>query len=174
MNLKKTLMTGLRHRLYGRREEERSLELVQVGLNDDALLGREYVYHILDGESGEQLGRMELRLSHSQAVEFLGNVGYSILPQHRGHRYAAQACLLLADVARELGMDYLTFTCDTDNTASRRTIESLGAEYLGLLERRVHINASHAYIHKKYNFRWDLRQLPVAGEDAKGDTSHEI
>ena len=58
------------------------------------------------------------------------------------------------------GMDYLTITCDTDNEASRKTIESLGATPLGKLERKVYLNAGQSYSHEKYNYRWDLNSGP--------------
>lgn len=150
------IWNDLRRRLRRREEGPRRLTLAEVSQSEDALLGREYVYHILDAGSGQQIGRMELRLGHSPALEFLGNVGYSILPAFRGHHYAAAACRLLAPIAREKGMDYVTITCDTDNAASRRTIEGLGAEYLGRLERRVNLSAGQSYVHEKYNYRWDL------------------
>lgn len=135
---------------------ERRLVLKEMSVTEDATQGMEYVYHILDADSGEHIGRMELRLGHAPAIEFLGNVGYSIRPAYRGHHYAADACRLLAPIAREKGMEYLTITCDTDNEASRKTIESLGAEPLGKLERRVSLGAGRSYVHEKFNYRWDL------------------
>ena len=137
-------------------EGERRLRLREVSCINEGSPEAEYVYHILDADSGEQIGRMELRLGHAPALEFLGNVGYSIRPAFRGHHYAAAACRLLAPIARAKGMDYVTITCDTDNTASRKTIESLGAQYLGKLERQVRLNISSSYVHEKYNYRWDL------------------
>ena len=147
----------LRHRF--RREQsggERRLVLSEVSCLEDVEQGTEYVYHLLDADSGEQIGRMELRLGHDPAIEFLGNIGYSIRPAYRGHHYAAKACQLLAPIAREKGMDYVTITCDTDNEPSRKTIESLGADFLGTLERQVSLNSSQNYVHEKYNYRWDL------------------
>lgn len=142
--------------LRGEDPGPRRLKLWQAEHSEDLELGVEYVYHVVDADSGEQIGRMELRLGHAKAIEFLGNIGYSIRPAYRGHHYAAQACRLLADVAREKGMDYVTITCDTDNVASRKTIESLGAEFLGTLERRVALGPAKSYSHQKYNYRWDL------------------
>lgn len=139
---------------------ERKLCLHEVSCNEDVTQGLEYVYHVLDADSGEQIGRMELRLGHEHAIDFLGNIGYSILPAFRGHHYAAKACLLLAPIARAKGMDYVTITCDTDNEPSRKTIESLDAQYLGKLERRVYLGPGRSYTHEKYNYRWDLPYDP--------------
>lgn len=150
------IIDNLRRRLSREDSGERRLTLREVSCSEDVSQGVEYVYHILDADSGEHIGRMELRLGHAPAIDFLGNVGYSIRPHYRGHHYAARACRLLAPIAREKGMDYLTITCDTDNEASRKTIESLGAVPLGKLERKVYLNAGQSYRHEKYNYRWDL------------------
>ena len=155
-----SILDNLRRRLGREDSGERRLTLQEVSRSEDVSQGVEYVYHILDADSGEHIGRMELRLGHAPAIAFLGNVGYSIRPHYRGHHYAAQACRLLAPIAREKGMDYLTITCDTDNEASRKTIESLGATPLGKLERKVYLAADQSYSHEKFNYRWDLDPVP--------------
>lgn len=156
----------LLHRFRKPETGQRRLTLCEVSQSEDVIQGTEFVYHILDADSGQQIGRMELRLGHDKAIEFLGNVGYSIRPQFRGHHYAAAACRLLAPIAQKKGMDYVTITCDTDNTASRKTIESLGAKFLGTLQRQVRLGVGQSYVHEKYNYRWELtdKQPPAAGE----------
>ena len=154
------LIDDIRRRFRHPESGERKLRLREVSQYEDVTQGPEYVYHIEDADSGQQIGRMELRLGHEHAIDFLGNVGYSILPAFRGHHYAAKACRLLAPIARAQGMDYVTITCDTDNEPSRKTIESLGAQYLGKLERRVFLGPGRSYAHEKYNYRWDLPADP--------------
>ena len=154
------LIDDIRRRFRHSESGERDLRLREISQSEDPAQGLEYVYHIVDADSGEQIGRMELRLGHEHALDFLGNVGYSIRPAFRGHHYAAKACHLLAPIARAKGMDYVTITCDTDNEPSRKTIESLGAEYLGKLERRVFLGPGRSYVHEKFNYRWDLPADP--------------
>ena len=79
----------------------------------------------------EHVGNINLRLDKGEAItRFAGHIGYEVFPEHRGHRYAAYAVRLLIPVAREHGIHSLWITCDPENTASRRTLEIAGAEYV--------------------------------------------
>ena len=49
---------------------------------------------------------------------------------YRGHHYASEACKLVVDVARYHGMDKLILTCESENIASRKTIERLNAVFI--------------------------------------------
>ncbi len=77
-------------------------------------------------EDGTAVGKCDLRIGHNERVYIGGNIGYEIAEEHRGHRYAAKACALLLEIARENGMDYLYITCDPANVASARTCEIVG------------------------------------------------
>ena len=79
---------------------------------------------------GTPVGRCDLRIGHNERLYFGGNVGYAIDKAYRGHHYAAQACRLLLRQARKHGMDYLIITCDPSNTASARTCELAGGQYV--------------------------------------------
>lgn len=59
-----------------------------------------------------------------------GHIGYSIRPDYRGRGHAARALGLALDRARVLKLDRVLVTCDDDNLASVKTIES----WNGLLE----------------------------------------
>jgi len=81
--------------------------------------------------AGEHVGNINLRLDSSQAItRYAGHIGYEVHAEHRGNRYAAQAVRLMIPIAREHGIDPLWITCDPENTASRRTLELAGAEYV--------------------------------------------
>ena len=71
-----------------------------------------------------------LNLRHSLGTEHLrtrgGHVGYSIRPSRRRRGHAGRALGLALDRARELGLERVLVTCDEDNVASARTIESRG------------------------------------------------
>ncbi len=79
----------------------------------------------------DPIGDIQFRIGHNEALLTSGNLGYSIEPSHRGHRYAARACRLLGPVAISFGVTPLIITCDPENFASRRTLELLGARLLG-------------------------------------------
>jgi len=80
-------------------------------------------------------GALGLRLGHDENLEmYLGHLGYHVLPPARGHRYAERACRLVLPLARRHGFKELWITTNPDNTASRRTIEHLGGQWVGLVD----------------------------------------
>lgn len=84
---------------------------------------------------GEYMGRISLRVGWSEdVIRYAGQVGYAVEPTYRGHHYAARACRLIMPLAKQHGMTSLWITCQPDNIPSRRTLESLGAEYVGVVD----------------------------------------
>jgi predicted acetyltransferase len=55
-----------------------------------------------------------------------GHIGYSVRPGARRRGVATAALAQGLEIAAALGIDPVLVTCDTDNTASRRTIEGAG------------------------------------------------
>jgi RimJ/RimL family protein N-acetyltransferase len=88
----------------------------------------------MESPRGKYLGRIRLRVGWNEdVIRYAGHVGYNVEPDHRGHRYAQRACRLIIPLARRHGMSELWITCQPDNTASRRTLEGLGAECVGVI-----------------------------------------
>lgn len=73
-----------------------------------------------------------LAVRHSIDTEFLrtlgGHIGYSIRPSRRRQGHASRALRLALDRARQLCLDRVLLTCDEENVASARTIESQGGD----------------------------------------------
>jgi predicted acetyltransferase len=88
--------------------------------------GTTFSYDIIEIKSKRTIGRCDLRIGNSHTLYIGGNIGYSVYIPYRGNRYAAKACTLLFDVARQLGMTQLIITCNPDNIASYRTCEICG------------------------------------------------
>ncbi|PUE48522.1 hypothetical protein B9Z45_16115 [Limnohabitans sp. 2KL-17] len=80
------------------------------------------------------VGRCELRLGSGATIDLIGHVGYLVHLPYRGHHYAAKACLLLFKQAKAFGIMGVLLTCNTDNIASFRTCELLGASFIGTKE----------------------------------------
>ena len=79
----------------------------------------------------EVVGFLALRLELTAwLLDQGGHIGYSVAPSHRRQGHAARALGLAVRRAGELGLDRVLVTCDEDNVASARTIESGG----GVLE----------------------------------------
>lgn len=89
-----------------------------------------YYFDIYLTEVNQKIGNCDLRIGHNRNTYYGGNIGYGIEEAYRGHRYAKKACLLLKDFARLHKMPYLIITCNKDNIASKKTIESLNATLL--------------------------------------------
>lgn len=92
-----------------------------------------YHFFICD-KQGNKMGNCDLRVGYNEGLYYGGHIGYSIDEEYRGHRYAAKACELLFELARKHGMDYLYITCDPGNWPSRKTLEYLKGDFLGIAE----------------------------------------
>ena len=114
--------------------EEISLRQVELA-PDDSQRKWDPAFHfdILD-HTGAQIGGCNLRLGHSEALYYAGNIGYQIDEPYRGHHYAGKACKLLFQLARRQGMEYVIIVCAPDNQPSRKTCEWLGGELLEIAE----------------------------------------
>ena len=83
---------------------------------------------------GEKMGVCDLRLGHNEKLYYGGNVGYRVHEPYRGHHYAAKACRLLFQLAKQHDMGYVIITCNPDNIPSRKTLEHLNGELLEIVE----------------------------------------
>ena len=89
-----------------------------------------------------KVGEADLRLGNVRNLYYGGNIGYSVLEEHRGKSYAQKAVRLMFEVAREHRMPSLIITCAKENEASRKTLEHLGGT---LLETRIAPTYSSLY-----------------------------
>jgi predicted acetyltransferase len=78
---------------------------------------------------GEIVGRLMLRHRLSEPLQRIGgNIGYVVVPGHRGRGFATQMLRRALPRAKERGLDRVLLTCDEDNLASIRVIEKCGGE----------------------------------------------
>ncbi len=61
-----------------------------------------------------------------------GHIGYAVVPWKRGRGYATWALGAILGMAPEVGLRWVTITCNEDNDASRRVIEANGGRLMGL------------------------------------------
>lgn len=77
--------------------------------------------------NGQKVGEINFRAQNTHSLEMYGgHFAYSVLPEHRGHHYAARGVKLLLPLARRHGFTTIWITCNPDNWASRRTCERIG------------------------------------------------
>jgi predicted acetyltransferase len=75
----------------------------------------------------EFFGRISIRHRLTpQLRRFGGHIGYDVAPTARRQGHATRALALAIPVAHDLGIDHALLTCDVDNIASRKVIESNG------------------------------------------------
>lgn len=116
------------------RDEVLSLDLLHVASHPVHKVPT-YFFRMTHTPSGSEVGRINLRAAVDQHISFhAGHVGYEVHRDFRGHRYASRALTLLKPLARQLGLDPLSITCDPDNIASRRSCEIAGATLLDVLD----------------------------------------
>ena len=76
---------------------------------------------------GVVVGRSSLRFELNDFLRTLGgHIGYAVRPQFRGRGYAKEILRQSAGLLRRRGIDPILVTCDDDNHASARVIESNG------------------------------------------------
>jgi predicted acetyltransferase len=80
-----------------------------------------------------RIGVVRLRIDRDEKLRYCGHIGYEVYEKFRGHRYAARSCRLLFPLALAHGLSAVWLTVDPKNSASRRTCEILGAEYVETL-----------------------------------------
>ena len=88
----------------------------------------QYAFELRRTGTTLKIGLVKLRIHLTDALErYGGNLSYDVDADYRGHKYAARGCRLLFPLARRHGLKSLLITCATDNAASRRTCELIGA-----------------------------------------------
>lgn len=116
------------------RDEELTLELLRFELHAAHKVPT-YQFHMIHSETREVLGNLRLSLGATPHLErYAGHIGYGVLPEHRGHHYAARAVRLVLPFAHKAGLNPLWITCDPENLASRRTLELAGAEFVEIVD----------------------------------------
>lgn len=112
---------------------ETLLAVVRRGADPASVLPEGHVHcdYLWIFDDARMVGFLALR--HSLDNEFLrtqgGHIGYSVRPSQRRRGHASRALGLALDRARELGLDRVLVTCDEDNVASARTIESQAGRF---------------------------------------------
>ncbi len=87
-----------------------------------------YIYAMIVDDKA--VGKIVLREGTKEERYYDGHIGYTVEKEYQGHGYAFQATQLLRKEASLLGFKELIITCSPDNTASKKTILKLKAQYL--------------------------------------------
>ena len=116
-----------------------------------------YGFEMRNTGTDEQVGTIDLRIGNLyDLVMYSGHIGFTVLKEYRGHRYAARACKLLFPLARSHGIEMLWITCNPDNIASRRTCERAGGEYVETIDLPKDTNAYKKGERQKRRYKFEL------------------
>jgi predicted acetyltransferase len=118
-----------------------------------------YYFRMLEINSNSEAGNINLRLGwNKNLTHYGGHIGYGVHEAYRGQRYAARAVILLKSLAYRHGFQELWITCNPENSASRRSCELAGAEFV----ETVDVPKSSAYyareIRQKCRYRLTLAE----------------
>lgn len=122
----------------------------------DMILGYVPAYYFEMRVDGNRVGAVSLRVGYSKSLYFTGQIGYAVDAPHRGNGYAGDACRALIPLMLKHGMIKVLITNNTDNLASRRVCEKLGAKFI----RVAKIPCSHEQFEDgaryKNIFEWNI------------------
>ncbi len=105
------------------------LKITEKNLGDEVQIPF-YYYDIFRKTDNCMVGKISIRIGNNFHSYYNGHVGYEVFKEYRGNGYAAKACLLVLDVARFHGMEFVYLCCDESNAASYKSIEKLGAKFV--------------------------------------------
>jgi tagatose 1,6-diphosphate aldolase len=115
-------------------------------------------YYRFDMRIGSEIvGRILVRAARTHFLDhYAGQIGYTVEPDHRGHRYAARSVRLLVPFARQLEMGTMWITCDPSNAASRRSCELAGAAFVEIVPLPEDCDMYRAGDRERCRYRIDL------------------
>lgn len=91
-------------------------------------------FTFLAGDGKQLFGIIDIRLQLTQAHYYSGHIGYSVRPDCRGRGIGTELLRLGLEKARKLGLGRVMLSCQENNLASRKIIETNGGR---LSERAV-------------------------------------
>lgn len=89
-----------------------------------------YLFHIVRNADHRVVGQCTLRVKDDENIYYRGNIGFSVLEEYRGNRYAAKAVKLVIRQARKHHMPYVYITCEKGNIASYQSIVLAGGQFI--------------------------------------------
>ncbi len=71
------------------------------------------------------VGSINLRIGYNENIYYGGNIGYEIVESYRCQGFAKEAVKMILPVAKKHSIDELYISCNPENIASQKVINSL-------------------------------------------------
>lgn len=113
--------------------DELLLKVIEKNTGDDKIIPF-YYFDIIRKADNKTVGKISARIGQNFHSYYNGNIGYEILEEYRGNGFAYKACVMLLEIFKAHGMDFIYLTCGEKNIASYKTIERLGAELVEICD----------------------------------------
>jgi tagatose 1,6-diphosphate aldolase len=119
-----------------------------------------YRFRMTNELSTVEKGEINLRAGYTANIElYRGNIGFTVFENFRGHYLSGRSCLVLKPFIRSLGFETIWLTCNSDNLASKRNFEYIGALYVDT--RSVPDDSPYAAFYPKHareklRYRWEI------------------
>ncbi len=123
-----------------------------------------YRFEMRSLKGREVIGTIDVRIGDNENIYYGGHIGYRVHEPYRGHHYAERACRLIIRIARAHGLKQVVITCNPENTASRRTIERLGARLENIVDIPKDNEMYRFGERRKCRFIWDVPETNEAAE----------
>lgn len=116
-----------------------------------------YHFEICRIKTGETVGKCDLRIGYCLGTYYGGNIGYEVFAPFRGNHYARRAAKLLMELAKRQGMPSVTISCNPENAASKKTLESLQGQLLETVEVPAYTESYRSGLRIVCIFRFSFR-----------------
>lgn len=119
-----------------------------------------YTFKMTDINSSQEMGGINLRVGITENIElYRGNIGFTVFESFRGHHYAGKSCLLLIPFLKTFDFRSIWLRCNTDNIASKKTLEYIGAIYVDttiIAEDSPYMGFCPPDARRKLRYRWNF------------------
>lgn len=128
-------------KLFAGKDYQDFLDIVSQDVRAEAPKVSAHLFFLMESTTQRILGAIQIRhhIDHPNLIETGGHIGYGVRPTERGKGYATEMLQLALREALHLGLQKVLVTCDEDNIASQKVIESNGGIFERLGEKDGHV-----------------------------------
>jgi tagatose 1,6-diphosphate aldolase len=120
-----------------------------------------YQFQMMNVLSSDEMGGINLRAGYTENIEqYRGNIGFTVFEEFRGQHYSARSCILLKPFMKSLGLKTIWLTCNSDNLASKKNLEYIGAtnvETTRIADDSPYVEFYPPHARVKLRYKWEIQ-----------------